>query len=189
MIERQETTPDTFNGEATFALRNRAFRLLWQLTWLFLAAWTPPNLNRWRISIANLFGARIHKGASLYGSVRIWYPANLTMAARSTLGPKVNCYCVAPITLGEYAVVSQGAHLCAATHEIHEAAFQLKALPIRIGAHAWVCAEAFVGPGVEIGEGAVLAARAVAFHDLEPWTVYRGNPAERKGPRTRFERP
>jgi putative colanic acid biosynthesis acetyltransferase WcaF len=46
-----------------------------------------------------------------------------------------------------------------------------------LGARSWVAAGAFVGPGVTLGEGAVLGARGVAFGDLEPWTVYIGNPA------------
>jgi len=45
-----------------------------------------------------------------------------------------------------------------------------------LGTRSWVAADAFVGPGVTLGEGAVLGARAVAFGDLEPWSVYIGNP-------------
>lgn len=40
-----------------------------------------------------------------------------------------------------------------------------------------MAAEAFVGPGVTVGEGAVVGARAVVFGDVEPWTVVGGNPA------------
>jgi putative colanic acid biosynthesis acetyltransferase WcaF len=40
-----------------------------------------------------------------------------------------------------------------------------------------VCADAFIGPGVTVGEGAVLGARAVTFKNLEAWQVYSGNPA------------
>ena len=59
-------------------------------------------------------------------------------------------------------------------------AFQLIAKPIKLEPHSWVAADAFVGPGVVVGEGAVLGARAVAFSDLEPWTLYVGNPAQKR---------
>ena len=32
--------------------------------------------------------------------------------------------------------------------------------------------------GVTIGEGAVVAARAAVFKDVEPWTIVGGNPAK-----------
>jgi putative colanic acid biosynthesis acetyltransferase WcaF len=54
------------------------------------------------------------------------------------------------------------------------------------GAYAWVCARASIGPGVNMGEGSVLALGSVATRDLEPWGVYAGVPAvkvkERKRP-------
>ena len=42
----------------------------------------------------------------------------------------------------------------------------------------WVAAEAFIGMGVIIGEGAVVGARACVFKNVEPWTVVGGNPAK-----------
>ena len=84
---------------------------------------------------------------------------------------------MARIRFGQYSLASQGAHLCAGTHDIADPNFQLMARPIVIGERAWIAADAFVGPGVTIGEGAVLGARAVAFSDLPPWSVSIGNPA------------
>jgi putative colanic acid biosynthesis acetyltransferase WcaF len=82
------------------------------------------------------------------------------------------------ITLSAHALVSQRAFLCAGTHDISDPEFALTTAPITIGPEAWIAAEAFVAPGVTVGEGAVLGARAVAFRDLEAWTVYAGNPAK-----------
>ena len=61
--------------------------------------------------------------------------------------------------------------------DIDNAHFQLRALPIAIGSRVWIAAEAFIGPGVTVNEGAVLGARGCAFRDLAAWTVYVGNPA------------
>jgi 2-polyprenyl-3-methyl-5-hydroxy-6-metoxy-1,4-benzoquinol methylase len=120
----------------------------------------------------------------------LWHGGHIKFWSRETLGRLLqdNGFRIIGFDgVGRYAVVSQGAHLCTGTHDIHRASFQIYAKPIRIGAYAWVCAEAFVGPGVTVDEGAVLAARAVAFQNLEAWTVYVGNPAVEKSDRTRFK--
>lgn len=172
-------------GGSTFALRFRAMRGLWAISWFFLAVWTPSPLSRWRVWLLRTFGADIHPTAMVRASARIWWPGNLTMGRHASLGPGVICYNVAPITIGDYAIVSQRAHLCTGTHDVDDADFPLKSKPIHIHTNAWVAAEAFVGPGVEIGEGAVLGARAVAARALEPWTIYAGNPARVIRPRNR----
>lgn len=172
---------DTRHGEglavASFTLRHRAFRALWRLTWLLLAAWTPPPLFAWRRWLLQLFGADLAEGARVYGSARIWYPPNLVMGRNAAIGWHTEIYCQDRIILGDFAVVSQYAHLVTGTHDVDNPGFRLHTSPIRIGRHAWVAANAFVGPGVVIGEGAVLGACAVAFKDLPAWTIHAGNPA------------
>lgn len=64
------------------------------------------------------------------------------------------------------------------TNDYEDPDFPLVARPITIGARAWIAAEAFVAPGVTIGEGAVLGACAVATRGIPPWTVAIGNPAQ-----------
>jgi len=95
----------------------------------------------------------------------------------SCLADNVDCYNVAPISIGAFATVSQDAYLCAATHDYNDPDFRLYSLPINIGDHAWVCARAVVQPGVTMHEGSVLALGAIATRDLNPWTVYAGVPA------------
>nr|WP_200934695.1 putative colanic acid biosynthesis acetyltransferase [Rhizobium sp. Leaf341] len=165
-------------GGPTYALRFRLFRFVWMITWLLLAAWTPPPFRRWRNLLLRLFGARIHATATVHAKARIWWPAHLVMDAYASMGPGVICYNVASITIQTFASVSQRAHLCTGTHDVQDSAFRLIARPIIIGANAWVAAEAFVGPGVTLGEGAVLGARGVTARSLDPWTIYVGNPAK-----------
>lgn len=164
-------------GRPSFSLRHRLFRAVWVVSWTLLAAWTPPPLHHWRRLVLLAFGAKVHPTARVYGSAKVWFPPHLRVGAGAVLGPRSTCYCVAPVVLGDGAIVSQGAHLCGATHAIDEVSFQLIAKPIAIGKGAWIAAEAFVGPGVTAGEGAVLGARGVAFSDLAANTVYIGNPA------------
>lgn len=90
----------------------------------------------------------------------------------------VNCYNQDWIVLDEGALVSQGVHLCAGSHNIDDESFQLITKPIYIGKNAWVAAEAFVGPGVNMQDNAVLGARAVAFSDIGQGMVFIGNPAK-----------
>jgi putative colanic acid biosynthesis acetyltransferase WcaF len=169
-------------------LRSRLVRALFVVCWSMLAAWTPPPLRGWRRLILRAFGARMGKGANVYASVRIWHPGFLVMGDHATLGPRVNCYNQATITLGDYALVSQDATLCAGTHDYEDPEFQLRTRPITLGTHCWVAAEAFVGPGVDVGAYAVLGARSVAMRDLDAGVVHAGNPAvavkrRRLGPR------
>lgn len=161
----------------TFTLKNRVKRVAWKLAWLFAARWTPPPLHRWRVLVLRLFGARVSWCAAVYPNVDIWAPWNLTIEDYGSLGPGVRCYNIAPVKLGEHANVSQGSYLCTGTHDFRTPEFPLTAQPITIGRRAWICADAFVGPGVVAEDGAILAARGVAFDHLQAWTIYKGNPA------------
>jgi putative colanic acid biosynthesis acetyltransferase WcaF len=164
-------------GGPSFSLANRLLRAAWLVVWAVGASWTPRQLAPWRRFLLRCFGARMAPGSDVRSSARVWFPPNLHMHARAVVGPQVNVYCMGPIEVGEDALVSQGAHLCAGSHDSDSPEFQLVAKPIRIGARAWIAAEAFVGPGATVGEGAVVGARAVVFGELQPWTVYSGNPA------------
>ena len=172
-----------FEG-ASFSRGNRLARLAWQLVWLLLFWPTPPQLHAWRCWLLRRFGARIGSPCHIYNDVRIWAPWNLEMASYSTLGRRVVVYSMAPICLGMRTVVSQGVHLCTGTHDYESENFQLYARPICIGADAWICAEAFLGPGVSIGDGAVIGARAVVNRDQPAWMVCAGNPCRPLKPRT-----
>lgn len=168
---------------SSFSLEQRLARLVWSLAWRALFLPSPVPWHAWRRLLLRAFGAKIGPGVHVYPSAKVWAPWNLSMAEGASLAPGVDCYNVGLVELGAWAVVSQRAFLCTASHDIRSASFELIHAPIKVGANAWVAAEALVGPGVRVGEGAVVAARAVVMRSVAPWQVVAGNPARRIGKR------
>lgn len=157
---------------------SRVRRLFWEIAYYLLFRWTPRfGFNGWRVFLLKCFGAKIGPGCKVAASCAIWAPWNLSMGAYVCLADGVDCYTMAPITLGDYATVSQRAFLCTGSHDIRTLQRPLITKPINIGAHAWVCAESYVAPGVVVGEGAVVGAGAVLTKSVGPWLVVAGNPA------------
>jgi len=165
--------------ENNFSRTNQIIRFIWGIVWPVSTWFLPRSLGSgWKRFLLRLFGAKIDSTAKVYSSVKIYYPANLTMEAYSCLAPGVNCYNVAHITIGAQSTVSQNTYLCSASHDITDPLNHLISAPIVIKSQAWVAADAFVGMGVTIGEGSVVGARAVVVKDVEPWSVVAGNPAK-----------
>jgi putative colanic acid biosynthesis acetyltransferase WcaF len=161
----------------SFTLANKLERVAFACAWLLLARWTPPQAHRWRRWLLQRFGAQIGAGARIYASVRIWLPRNLRIGADTLVGPGAELYNQGAIIIGPRCVISQRAVLCASTHRVSDPDFELVLRPITLGAACWIAAEAFVGPGVQMGDGAVLGARGALFEDAATMGIYRGNPA------------
>lgn len=156
---------------------NRLARLLWGAAWLLLFRPVPWFWHAPRRALLRLFGARVGAGAKIMPSARIWAPWNLAIGECASVGEGADLYNVARIGIGPHATVSRRAFLCTATHEVDHPNMPLRTAPIRIDAGAWVCAEAYVHPGVTIGTDAVAGVRAVVLHDVPAGHVVGGNPA------------
>jgi putative colanic acid biosynthesis acetyltransferase WcaF len=103
----------------------------------------------------------------------------LEVLDNSSIGDRAIIYCLGPIRLGSNVSVSQNAHLCAGSHDFSKPDLPLTKPPIVIEDGAWVCADAFVGPGVTVGSMAIIGARAVVSKDVEPRSIMVGNPAQK----------
>ena len=173
-----ESNLDLSNFKSQLSFKNKLLRLVWNVVSVFLFRPFPRSCFGWRRLLLKCFGAKIGPGVRIYGSAKIYYPPNLNAEKNVVIGPDVDCYCVAPIILKANALISQYAFLCAATHDYTVPELPLVTQPITVESDSWVCADAFVGPGVTIGQGAVVGARACVFKDVSPWTVVAGNPAK-----------
>ena len=48
-----------------------------------------------------------------------------------------------------------------------------------IGNDVWIGYETAIMPGVQVGDGAIVAAKSVVVSDVPPYTIFGGNPAKR----------
>ncbi len=160
-----------------YSRREYLGRVLWSLVWPLYRC-SPRICFGWRRWLLRCFGATVGRGVHVYPSTRVVIPWNLRIDEHAALGEDVLVYNLGPVHVGARATVSHRAHLCAGTHDYRDPTLPLLRLPIHVGAQAWVCADAFVGPGVRLGEGAVVGAAAVVMREVDAWTVVAGNPAQ-----------
>ena len=160
-------------------IKHKIKRILWSLTWYLFAKPFPRKIcNFWKLFLLRLFGAKIHKTADVYSSVKIYAPWNLEMGEHSCLAPEVDCYNVNKIIIGAHSTVSQKSYLCSASHDVTKSDIPLITAPIIIKDQVWIGANVFLGMGVTINTGAVIGATASVYKDVEAWTVVGGNPAK-----------
>ena len=161
------------------SFKHKLERMIFGIAWAIFVRPIPRDmLSGYKRFVLRLFGAKLSDSAHVYSSAKIYMPRNLVMEGLSNIGPDTTIYNVDVITIKDRATISQGAHLCTASHDISDWGEKLITAPITVEPYGWVAADAFVGMGVTIGEGAVVGARAAVFKDVEPWTVVGGNPAK-----------
>jgi putative colanic acid biosynthesis acetyltransferase WcaF len=161
---------------------------MWRIAWTLSCRFTPAPLHSWRSSVMRVFGARIGRNCAVYPDVNIWAPWKVVLGDNVTIGPGAELYSVGMITVDDFGIISQSSLLCTATHDPNAPDFCLQISPIRVGRHSWIAAGAFIGPGVNLGEGAVVGARAVVTRNVASWTVVAGNPAREIAQRSRAAR-
>ncbi len=173
------------NCVTPYPRREVLLRWLWALVQATLFRWSPRPCHGFRARLLKLFGADIVEPAQVvvFPTARITFPWKLTLAPRAMVGRQVHIYNLARVTLAYGANISQNVHLCAGTHDYTCWSMPLVAAPIVIGANAWIAADVFVGPGVSIGELAVIGARSVVLKNQPARMVCAGHPCRPLKPR------
>jgi len=169
-----------YKASLPFSLKSNLIRILWNITYYLLFRFSPLYLNGYRRVILRVFGTKIDTKVRIYPSVKIWLPSNLSIKKGSVLGKEVNIYNQGHISIDNNVIVSQYAHLCASSHNysFKNPHLPLYTDPIKVEKNCWICADAFIGPGVKLAQGTVVGARSVIFKNTIVNGVYKGNPGK-----------
>lgn len=130
-----------------------------------------------------LFGAKVGRNVHIYPTAHIYFPWLFEIGEDSSVGEWALVYNLGPVRVGRRVTLSQRCHLCAGTHDYRDPAMPLEKPPIDIKDEVWICADAFVGPGVTVNDGAIVGARAVVVKDVGSSSIVAGNPAREVGVR------
>lgn len=182
------TSIDLTKSKTNWSLSFKIKRGVWTYLLEPLVRWWPKSFSPLRIAALRLMGANIGKRCLILPGGTVLMPWNLTLKDYVAISAHVNIYNFAPVEIGTMTVVSQNCHLCTGSHDYRQGHMPLVYYPIRIGSECWVASGAYIGPGVEIPDGAVVGAMSVVVKTLpSAWSVYAGNPCVFIKPRVMAE--
>ena len=157
--------------------------IIWYLTKLAFIQSSLPWPSSVKAAVLRRFGARVGKRLYLRPGVNIHFPWRLTIGNDVWIGDRCTILNLAPVVLEDDVALAHEVYLAAAGHDIASPTFAYANRPIRVRSGTWIATRAFIGPGVVVGEHAVVAAGAAVVHDVDPWSIVGGVPARKIGAR------
>jgi putative colanic acid biosynthesis acetyltransferase WcaF len=173
-----QTDLSLFNNQWYTQGRNALIRSLWYLVNVLFFICPLNPFSSLKVLLLRLFGAKIGKGVNIKPSVNIKYPWRLTVGDYSWIGENVWIDNLADVVIGNNCCLSQGSMLLCGNHDYKKASFDLIVGSITLEDGVWIGTRSVVCSGVICKSHAVLSAGSVATSDLQPYTIYQGNPAK-----------
>lgn len=171
-----KTRLDKFNNVWYKPGRSVITRVIWHFINAGLLNSSLPG-SSFRVFLLRSFGARIGRGVVIKPYVSVKYPWRLQVGDHCWIGEQVWIDNLADVTIGDHVCISQGALLLTGNHNYKREAFDLIVKPIVVENGTWLGAKSVTGPGTVCRTHSILSLGSVATGTLEPYTIYRGNPA------------
>lgn len=164
--------PETFRGKSKITVQ------LWWIVQSTLFAWSPQFMYSWRRFLLRLFGAKIGKGVLLRPTVKVTYPWNVEIGDYCWIGENCVIYNLGKIIIGNNVVLSHKVYLNTGGHDYTKPTFDIYAEPITLEDECWLTTDVYVGSGITVGKGTIVAARSSVLKDLPENKICVGTPAK-----------
>ena len=156
-------------------------RFLWYFINIIFFKSSLFPFNSLKLFLLRLFGCSLGKGVVIKPNVNIKYPWKLSLGNYVWIGEQVWIDNLDNVTIGNQVCISQGAILICGSHDYKKPSFDLITKEIILNDGVWVGTKSIILPGVVAESHAILSAGSVMSKNLENYTIYRGNPAEKVG--------
>jgi len=157
--------------------KNSIIRLLWYFSNILFFLNPLNPVSSIKVFLLRSFGAKMGKGVNIKPSVNIKYPWRLTIGNHSWIGENVWIDNLEDVVIGDNCCLSQGAMLLTGSHDYTRSTFNVQTGPITLEEGVWIGTRAIVNMNVICKSHSILGANSIALKNLEPYSIYYGNPA------------
>ncbi len=124
-----------------------------------------------------IMGFQLEDGVAIHLGARFDCTRGLKIGKNSIINENCRLDPRGGITIGSNVSISAETIILTADHDPDSQDFDGRALTVRIADRAWVGTRVIILPGVTVGEGAVIAAGAVATKNVAAYSIVAGVPA------------
>lgn len=157
--------------------------LMW-ITNVLISYFPSKHIRKWFLTG---IGVRMSGPVRFYPGFHIRAPKGIHIGAHVSIGPRVLLDGRMGLEIGNSAVIAYDAIIWTLNHDYNDLYFKGKGAPVKIGDYAWICSRSVILPGINVGEGAVVATGAVVTKDVPPYAIVGGVPAKIIGYREKKE--
>lgn len=164
-----------WKNRAHFDLKSKMYYRAWAKRVLSLPELTQRNLCRIKLTNG---GASINETAEINNSKLITGKLSFLKIGASTFIGKVSIALHDDVIIGDRVCINDDVEILTASHDVLDPEWKHIKGKITIGDYAWIGTGATLLPGVSIGRGAVVGAKAVVSRSVLPGQIVVGNPAK-----------
>ncbi len=130
-----------------------------------------------KATVLRIFGAQVGVGLVIKNSVRIKNPWRLKIGNHCWIGEDAWIDNLENVDIGNNVCLSQGSMLLTGNHDYTDSTFPYRLGKIVLEDGVWIGAQSVVCPGVTCKSHSILTVHSVASKNLDPWSIYAGNPS------------
>lgn len=158
---------------------------LWYLGFLnYVVTYVPfPRLRHFLLR--RMYFIKIGEGSYLHMGVQYKRPRSIEIGRNSVINPGVLLDGRISLKIGDNVDIGEQVSFYCGGHDVQSPDYRAFMEPTTVGDRACIYARAMIIRGVNIGEGAVIAAGSIVTKDIPEYTIWAGVPAKKIGERTR----